>query len=287
MRIAFIGFGEAARSFQASLSQRDPTLGFAAYDIDGSHGMREAMASAGMEPAGSSQDAIAGADLVFSAVTADQASVAALKAAEGLAAGQVFIDINSVSPQRKRDNAAAVDSTGATYIDMAVMAPVHPRGHATPVLIAGPDVEGLSKIFNDLGFAFEVVGEAVGSATAIKMVRSLFVKGLEAITVECLLAAAASGCFDDILASLSKSYPGLEWPRIAEYHFERSTRHGKRRAAEMMESGATLDELGLSGGLAREIAGVQDRMGGLSAEGDTLAVLVRQLLSQRLGRQEG
>jgi hypothetical protein len=119
------------------------------------------------------------------------------------------------------------------------------------------------------------------------MVRSLFVKGLEAITVECLLAAAASGCFDDILASLSKSYPGLEWPRIAEYHFERSTRHGKRRAAEMMESGATLDELGLSGGLAREIAGVQDRMGGLSAEGDTLAVLVRQLLSQRLGRQEG
>ncbi|MEJ2027777.1 MAG: NAD(P)-binding domain-containing protein, partial [Limibacillus sp.] len=153
MRIAFIGFGEAARSFQASLSQRDPTLGFAAYDIDGSHGMREAMASAGMEPAGSSQDAIAGADLVFSAVTADQASVAALKAAEGLAAGQVFIDINSVSPQRKRDNAAAVESTGATYIDMAVMAPVHPRGHATPVLIAGPDVEDLSKIFNDLGFA--------------------------------------------------------------------------------------------------------------------------------------
>ena len=283
MRIAFIGFGEAARSFRTSLAERVPEIVFTAYDIDDTSALREAMAQAGVTRAESSAQAIADAAIIFSAVTADQATAAALEAAKSLCPGQVFIDINSVSPQRKRDNAAAVEGAGADYIDMAVMAPVHPRGHATPVLVAGPKADAFSrKVLSELGFSFDVAGESVGSATAIKMVRSLFVKGLEAITVECLLAACASGCFDEVLASLSKSYPGLEWPKIAEYHFERSTRHGKRRAAEMLESGATLDELGLNGALAREIADVQARMGGLETNDADLATLVKSLLAQRL-----
>ncbi len=81
----------------------------------------------------------------------------------------------------------------------------------------------------------DVVGETAGDATAVKMVRSLFVKGLEAITVEAALAAAASGCFDRVMTSLEKSYPGLGWPDNVSYNFERTLRHGARRAAEMRE----------------------------------------------------
>src|SRR5262249_56453286 len=117
------------------------------------------------------------------------------------------------------------------------------------------------------GFAFEIVGPDVGAATAIKMVRSLFVKGLEAITVETLLAAAASGCLDYILKSLGSSYPGLGFPGFAEYQFDRTTTHGKRPAAEIRESAATLSDLGLHGKLAEAIADVQDEMGGLRSEG--------------------
>ena len=114
------------------------------------------------------------------------------------------------------------------------------------------------------------------------MVRSLFVKGLEAITVEALLAAEASGCFDAILQSLSASFPGLGWPAFAEYQFDRTLRHGRRRAAEMRESAATLDALGLSGRLAAEIAGVQERMGaiGLLPHSDlagTVAAVLRTI----------
>lgn len=291
MRISFIGFGEAARAFRQSLAAADPTLDFSAYDIlldsEGLQGgCAEAMRAAGVEIARSARETVSGGDWIVSAVTADQSLAAVQSALPYLCAGQVLFDINSVSPQRKRDSAALVAPTGAAYVDMAVMAPVYPKGHCTPVLLAGALDQALTVELGRLGFVFQIVAAEAGAATAIKMVRSLFVKGLEAITVETLLAAYASGCLDYILRSLSGSYPGLGLPDLAEYQFERTTRHGKRRAAEMRESAATLDDLGLHGALAAAIADVQEKMGGLNTA-DTkdggLATMLEALLGQRRG----
>jgi 3-hydroxyisobutyrate dehydrogenase-like beta-hydroxyacid dehydrogenase len=291
MKIAFIGFGEAGRAFHQSLAAADATLGFAAYDIlvdlegpDG--GCAAAMRVADVDVARSVYEAAADADWIFSAVTADQSLAAVRSALPHLRGGQVLFDINSVSPRRKRESAAVLAPTGAVYVDMAVMAPVHPNGHRTAVLLAGPVDATLAADITRLGFAFEIVGAQAGAATAIKMVRSLFVKGLEAITVETLLAAQASGCLDYILKSLAGSYPGLGLPDFAHYQFERTTRHGKRRAAEMRESAATLDDLGLQGALAGAIADVQDEMGGLDAasvKDASLAVILEVLLAERRG----
>lgn len=270
MRIAFLGFGEAAQAFRQSLAEHDVTLRFAAYDIlldtqgaDG--GCARAMQAHGVEIAPSTGRLVAGADWIISAVTADQSLEAARSAAPFANPGQVFLDVNSVSPQRKRDTAALFAPAGAVYLDMAVMAPVHPKGHRTPVLVAGP-VHDHAERLGELAFDFEVVGSEPGAATVIKMVRSIFVKGLEAITVETLLAASAAGCLDDIMDSLARSYPGLNMHDLAPYHFERSLRHGARRAAEMRESAATLDELGLHGGLARAIAEIHEMMGSVGCE---------------------
>jgi 3-hydroxyisobutyrate dehydrogenase-like beta-hydroxyacid dehydrogenase len=264
MRIAFLGFGEAARAFHDSLALKLDHSQFRAYDrlLDepaAAEDMQLAMTSRGVSVASSPAE-LADAEWIFSAVTADQSLEAAKSILPHLGQGALLIDINSVSPQRKVETAALVDATGADYLDMAVMAPVHPKGHATPVLIAGKNARPILDRLLSLGFNGEVAGEAPGSATAIKMVRSVFVKGLEAITVEALLAAEASGCFEQILASLSQSFPGLDWSKFPAYQFERTMRHGRRRAAEMRESGATLDALGLNGGLCREIAAVQDKM---------------------------
>ena len=269
MHIGFIGFGEAGRAFRDSLVATDPALAFSAFDRllpgEGADGAcRSAMRERGVAEAGR-DTGMPDAGWVFSAVTADQSLEAAIDACRWLRPGQVFFDINSVSPDRKRETSARVSATGATYVDIAVMAPVHPKGHRTPVLLAGPCDAAMLDRLSALGFAFEVVGAEPGAATAIKMVRSLFVKGLEAITVEALLAAEASGCRDYILASLSGSYPGLGWPDFARYEFERTMKHGKRRAAEMRESAATLDALGLHGALAHAIADVQEAMGALGA----------------------
>ena len=283
MKIAFLGYGEAARAFHEGLSR--PGLSFVAYDIlleRGDEAMRTAMLQRGAEVADLA--ALGDADWIFSAVTADQSFLAVEPLLPHLRQGQLLIDINSVSPDRKRETAAAVEATGAIYLDMAVMAPVHPRGHATPVLLAGTEAGRLLPELSALGFSASIAGAEPGAATAIKMVRSLFVKGLEAITVETLLAARASGCFEEIVASLSASFPGLGWPHFAEYQMERTTRHGKRRAAEMRESAATLDALGLRGGLASEIAEVQERMGACGVGPDaSLGDTVARALGMRLG----
>jgi 3-hydroxyisobutyrate dehydrogenase-like beta-hydroxyacid dehydrogenase len=283
MRIGFLGYGEAAQAFHAGLG--GPAL---AHDrlLDADAGeMRAAMLARGASPVALA--GLAEADWIFSAVTADQSLLAVTPLLAHLRPGQMLIDINSVSPQRKRDTAAAVEATGARYLDMAVMAPVHPKGHATPVLLAGTSADALLPALLALGFDARVVGPEPGAATAIKMVRSLFVKGLEAITVETLLAAQASGCFDEIHASLSASFPGLDWDRFAGYQFERTSRHGRRRAAEMRESAATLDALGLQGDLARAIAAVQDAMGAVGAmPAASLPETARAVLDKRLDHRD-
>jgi len=283
MKIGFLGYGEAARAFHEGLSR--PGLTVIAYDILLGHDdqvMSRAIESRG-GTAVAAIAALADADWIFSAVTADQSLLAVQPLLPHLRQGQVLIDINSVSPDRKRQTAAVVEAAGATYLDMAVMAPVHPRKHRTPVLIAGDAAEGLLPELEAFGFSASIVGPTPGAATAIKMVRSLFVKGLEAITVETLLSAQAAGCFEEILASLSGSFPGLGWPKFAEYQFERTTVHGRRRAAEMQESAATLDALGLNGNLAREIAAVQERMGtGDVRKGGSFQEAVAMVLSNRL-----
>lgn len=263
MQISFIGFGEAARAFTESLRRRPGSPRFAAYDLKDGEEMTTAMERLGARRATSPSEAIKDADWIVSAVTADQSLAAARSAVPHLVRGQVLIDINSVSPGRKRETAALVEDAGGEYLDMAVMAPVHPKGHATPVLVAGRPANQLAPALSGLGFDLDVVGPEPGAATAIKMVRSFFVKGLEAITVETLVAAAASGCFDRVYGSLAKSYAGLGWPDCAVYNFERTLRHGARRAAEMRESAATFEALGLVGGLASQVAEIQERMGAL------------------------
>ena len=285
MRIAYLGFGEAARAFHDSLAPKLDGGEFRAYDLllDKPE-MQDAMTSRGVRIAAAPTELV-DAEWIFSAVTADQSLAAAQSIVSHLGQGALFIDINSVSPGRKRETAELINGSGAEYLDMAVMAPVHPKGHATPVLLAGKTAAELLERFRGLGFSADFAGETVGSATAIKMVRSVFVKGLEAITVEALLAAEASGCFEEILASLSGSFPGLDWSKFPDYQFERTTRHGRRRAAEMRESGVTLDALGLNGGIARETAAIQDAMAasGVKASGDLRETVARVLAARRGG----
>lgn len=270
MRIAFIGFGEAARAFAQTLRTHE-TLSFCAYDrLQGSNTtleaeLRAAANECGVPIAASAAEAVRDADLIFSAVTASDSLDAARSVAGTLCGGQVFIDINSVSAGRKRETAALIAGTGAAYVDMAVMAPVHPRGHKTLVLVAGPACRAVAPHLSALDFDFSIVGAEIGAATSIKMLRSLFVKGMEALTVQTLLAARAAGRFDEVYRSLSASFPQLGWPDYPVYQLERVARHGVRRSAEMRESAATLDELGFAPGrdLATAIADFQAQIGDL------------------------
>jgi 3-hydroxyisobutyrate dehydrogenase-like beta-hydroxyacid dehydrogenase len=134
-----------------------------------------------------------------------------------------------------------IDAAGGRYVDVAVMAPVQPARLAVPLLLSGPyAVEGSSALAN-LGFTnLRVVTGDIGRASSIKMIRSIMVKGQEALTAEMMLAAEAAGVVDEVLGSL-----GDGWDAKAQYNLERMRTHGLRRAAEMEEVAKTLSSLGI------------------------------------------
>jgi 3-hydroxyisobutyrate dehydrogenase-like beta-hydroxyacid dehydrogenase len=113
------------------------------------------------------------------------------------------------------------------------------------MLLAGPHAAAVAPALAALEMRATVAGEETGAAAAIKMVRSVMIKGIEALTLECFLAAARAGLVDEVAASLKNNYPGLDWPKMIPYNLERMASHGERRAAEMEEVAATLRELGV------------------------------------------
>ena len=153
--------------------------------------------------------------------------------------------MNSVAPGTKREAAAAIEAAGGRYVDVAVMAPGD-KGMAVPLLVSGPHARAAEPLLAALGFTnVRVVGDEVGRASAIKMIRSVMVKGLEALSWECAAAADAAGVFDEVMASLDASEKPFTWAERIAYNRERMETHGLRRAAEMEESARTLQGLGV------------------------------------------
>ena len=283
--IGILGFGEAGRSWGGTLTGSD-AVRLSAFDIQQSTDrvaeFADAARSCDAELVPDASALAQSCTTIICAVTAANSLIAAQSLAADLNPGQTFIDINSVAPGKKAETAKIVRASGAAYVDMAVMAPVHPRGHKTPVLVAGDLDDGMMAFLKTLGFDFDVIDGGPGAAAGIKMVRSLFVKGLEALTSLTLIAEQAAGCFERVHASLAASFPGLNWPDGANYLLERSATHGIRRAEEMVESAKTLADLDLpeASALARDIAQVHDRIGalGLTLGGDVLADNVAMVL---------
>jgi 3-hydroxyisobutyrate dehydrogenase-like beta-hydroxyacid dehydrogenase len=262
-RFCFIGFGEAGQAFATGLRDAG-AQSVAAWDIlfpeAGGEGLREAGEKIGVKLGISAADAIRGADIVISAVTAASSLEAARSAKPHLSADQFYLDINSVSPGRKQETARHLDDA-ARYVDVAVMAPVHPARHQTPMLLAGPHAETLEPILTALDMRATIAGSEIGAAAAIKMVRSVMIKGMEALTLECFLAASRAGVEEAVVASLSKSFPTLDWSKIVAYNLERMASHGIRRAAEMEEVAGTLRELGVDPHMAVATVARQRQIG--------------------------
>jgi 3-hydroxyisobutyrate dehydrogenase-like beta-hydroxyacid dehydrogenase len=240
-RVALIGFGEAGSTFAAAGRWNGRACGW-----DVLTERRDAMAELGVKAASEPEEALVGANLVLSLVTADSALSAARQYARALEPGAIWCDMNSVAPDTKRLAAEAVASSGGRYVDVAVMAPVDPAALGVPLLLAGEAAADAKRLLDELGFSdMRVVGSEIGKASAIKMIRSVMVKGIEALSEECARAAEAAGVFDEVMASLDASEKRIGWAERVAYNRERMQLHGLRRAAEMEESAKTLQGLGV------------------------------------------
>jgi 3-hydroxyisobutyrate dehydrogenase-like beta-hydroxyacid dehydrogenase len=264
--VTLIGFGEAGQAFAGAEGWQGSARAYDRLtDRPATRAAKQAdYRRAAVEGAASMAGALEASPLVLSLVTADQALIAARSAAPHLAAGALYCDMNSVAPSTKAAAAAAVEAAGGHYVDVAIMSPVDPGRLSVPLLLSGAEAAGAARALARLGFDnVRVVGGRVGQASAIKMIRSVMVKGIEALTAECLLAADGAGVAEEVLASLDASDRTMPWAKRADYHLNRMIVHGLRRAEEMEEVVKTLEDLGVEPALTRGTVRRQREIGQL------------------------
>ena len=263
LRIALIGFGEVGRRFAGDL-HGNQALALSTYDIlcedNAKRGLYERAAfDRNVSAKESARAACEGAHLVFSAVTAAATEKVAAEAAGFLKRGQIFFDINSAAPGTKQRASAHLEKAGADYVEGAVMAPVKKPGIRVPILAGGKRAEETAERLNALGFNIKPVSHEIGHASATKLCRSIIIKGLEALLVDCAKASEHAGVQEDVFVSLKETFPSIDWPALAEDMKERVATHGKRRSEEMREAGEMLSEFGFDAELALAVANAHAR----------------------------
>jgi 3-hydroxyisobutyrate dehydrogenase-like beta-hydroxyacid dehydrogenase len=261
--IGFIGFGEAGSTIAGGLRAAG-IMCMSAYDIntDAPHFgplIQQRAAATGTTLVASSADLARVSDLMLSTVTSSAALEAARQTAPFLEERHLYADLNSVSPARKQEIASVVGATGAAFVEAAVMAPVAPYGHRVPMLLGGPAARRFADVMAPFGMRLDVLESAtIGAAAAVKMCRSILVKGLEALMCECVLGASRYGADEHVFASVNESFPGVDWKKLADYMIGRIVVHGERRARELEEVAETLRTIGVEPIMAEAAARRQD-----------------------------
>jgi 3-hydroxyisobutyrate dehydrogenase-like beta-hydroxyacid dehydrogenase len=233
LTVAVLGLGEAGSAIAGDLV----AAGASVRGFDPA-----ADAPAGVEVAGDARAAVTGSHVVLSVNAATVAVEVAQSAAAGLGAGQVYADLNTSGAALKRTVADVVADTGAAFADVALMTPVPGRGLRTPALASGAGAEEFARRLGPLGMPIEVLGGEPGAAATRKLLRSVFMKGLAAASIESLRAARAAGCeewlHDEIAAVLADADAAL-----LDRLLTGSVRHAARRVSEMRDARELLAEL--------------------------------------------
>ena len=268
--VGLIGYGEVGRILAEDLRQQEVKV--AAYDIklrsDQTGGtLRDHAGQHGVTLTASHADLAAQSDFIVSAVTASQAVPVAKACAAAVKQGAWYLDFNSASPGAKQRAAALIDAAGGRYVEGAVMTSVPPYRIKVPLLLGGGDAAALAPQLVELGFVAKVASDKLGIASAVKMCRSVMIKGLEAMVIESFTTARAYGVEDAVLASLKETFPGIDWEKQGAYFFQRVIEHGRRRSEEVREVAETVREAGLTPWSAQGTAERQAWVANLADEG--------------------
>jgi 3-hydroxyisobutyrate dehydrogenase-like beta-hydroxyacid dehydrogenase len=259
-RIGMIGYGEVGKIFAAGLKAHVASTRVWDVKFDNAD-LRDAQlthaALAGVVASDSLAALCESADLVLSAVTASNTLAVAEAAAPHLRPGAVFLDLNSASPGTKQQAARVIESAGANYVEAGVMTSVPPYGVRVPMLLGGASAAELAEVLTAWGLDATAVSDQLGVASAIKMCRSVMIKGLEALAIESYATARAYGVEDQVLPTLVETFPSIDWDKQGAYFFSRVVQHGQRRAEEMREAANTVREAGFEPFMATAIADKQ------------------------------
>lgn len=244
--VGFLGFGEAGSLIATGLADAGAER-LVAYDIaqDTSPLVRERAERVPVRLVADPAVLAAEADIIVSAVICSRSEEAAAAIAPAMRPGMLFLDINSTAAGAKQRNAERIEANGASYVDVAVMANATSDLTRLPLLLAGGRAEEVVELLAPAPLVADVVSTTPGDAARLKMFRSLLVKGLEALSLEAMMACYPAGVHDQVLASFDDTFGQYTFTELVRHLIGRHAVHGARRADELEEVALSLAEVGV------------------------------------------
>lgn len=263
--ISFIGFGELGSSLAEGLAHSGHHR-LRAY-IRGwprtSETYERRLTASGTTACASLPEAVANAAVVFAAVPATVSLQLAREAAPHLKRGTVYADLATASGADKLAAAEALEPHGVVYADAAVLGTVAVDGFRVPILVSGPGATAIRSLLAPDGFNVTEMPAPVGQAALVKLLRSAYLKGRDALIVQTMLAARRYGLKEVVAESLERPGDRLPFEAIATRVLCSVALHAGRRAHELQEVGEALREVGIDPALAWAGSQVLERIAGL------------------------
>ena len=250
MNIGFIGYGEAAFNISLGLG-REGISGIRATDAMMNHEVMGKQVHSRAQEAGvtlvaTNKEIAQWADIVFAAVPSSFTMDVCKDVTDCLRPGQLYVDVSASTPATKEAIWEAIKGTGVLFADAAMLGSLPKDKHQVPITASGNGAAKFHELMTPYGMKITLAGEKAGAASAIKLVRSIFMKGIASLMIEMLQAGDAYGVADEVVASVGKSMDGIPFTSHLDRLVTGSALHCTRRAAEMKGSIAMLEEAKLS-----------------------------------------
>lgn len=247
--LGFIGFGEAAFSICKGLKLNSASEIYV-FDVMLQDDKLRPIIQQKAEDIGvglkmSLSDLIEQCEFILCATSAKVALTIAQDAVRSLRTGKIYADLNSASPTIKRKIGTIIEDSGALFVDCAIMEIVSPLLHKVPISASGKGAAVFVDSLNKMGMNVRYINDLSGSASSLKMFRSIFMKGMTALLIEALLAAYKTGVCDDVFASISQTIRENDLTTLTNLLLNRTAIGADRRISEMEDAETTLRELDL------------------------------------------
>ncbi|WP_426322452.1 DUF1932 domain-containing protein [Microbacterium sp. E-13] len=240
--IAILGLGEAGRRYARGLAH-------AGADVRGFDPAHE-LGDPDVPQFATLADALAGANVALSLVTGHAAASVAHDALPHVPEGAVYADLNTAAPELKADIARLAADRGRAMADVAVLAPVVRAGHRTPLLASGPGAHEFAALVGPFEVPVQIVDGDAGEAARLRLLRSVFMKGLAALVLEGLGAARAVGAEEWLRTQMADEL-GPDGAALINRLVHGSTQHAVRREHEVRAALAALESSGQPADMTR------------------------------------
>lgn len=291
--MAFIGFGEAAYHIAKGLAS-EGLYDIIAYDrmqdsVERGTLIRSRAKEVGISLADSLEQACDGARFVLSLTSASVAVSVAQEALPYIKSGTVYVDMNAAGPQVKKKLADIPHSEGVCFCDCAIMGPVPKKGHQTAMLLSGEGAADFKEAMDPYGMDLTVLDAPLGGASAIKMFRSVVLKGIPQLLLEAMLPAQKYGVLDTLIESLNDTFAQTTVNDWCDLFITRTIIHAERRAHEMEDVITTLQDMkmdaSMSASTCRKLRALADLKltDSLDPRGTTPYLQAMELILEREG----